>query len=102
MYTQVSWFAKPTDKLIGMVRYSTARITSPMIMLVRRSNLSATAPASGPKSSAGSSEVSHTPLTAYAPPLAPPSFAASADSASRLSQSPGSTATRRSTGAGTA
>src|SRR5580704_10448708 len=88
MYTQVSWFAKPTDKLIGMVMYSTALITSPMIMFIRRSNLSATAPASGPKISAGSSEVSQTPLTAYAPPPARPSFAARKDSASRLSQSP--------------
>src|SRR5580693_1223691 len=68
--------------------YSTARITSPIIMFSRRSNLSATAPASGPKISAGSSEVSQTPLTAYAPPLVPPSFTASVDSASRLSQSP--------------
>src|SRR5215472_15825419 len=59
-----------------------------MIMMTRRSNLSATAPASGPKSSAGSSEVSQTPLTAYAPLLTPPSLTASVDSATRLSQSP--------------
>ena len=88
MYTQVSWGAKPTARLIGMVMYSTALITSPMIMFIRRSNLSATAPASGPKISAGSSDVSQTPLTAYAPPPAWPSFAARKDSASRLSQSP--------------
>src|SRR5215469_7529033 len=61
---------------------------SPMIMFIRRSNLSATAPASGPKMSAGSSDVSHTPVTAYPLPVGPPSFRASADSASRLSQSP--------------
>src|SRR5580700_4986748 len=67
--------------------YSTALITSPMIMFMRRSNLSATAPASGPKISAGSSDVSHTPLTAYAP-LLPPSFSARAESASSASQSP--------------
>src|SRR5258708_31416869 len=59
-----------------------------MIMFSRRSNLSATAPATGPSTSAGSSEVSQTPLTAYAPPLVPPIWAARADSASRLSQSP--------------
>ncbi len=59
-----------------------------MIMFSRRSNLSATAPATGPSSSAGSSEVSQTPLTAYAPLLAPPIWAASGDRASRLSQSP--------------
>ena len=59
-----------------------------MIMFSRRSNLSATAPATGPSTSAGSSEVSQTPLTAYAPFFAPPSCTARADSASRLSQSP--------------
>src|SRR5271165_3251786 len=59
-----------------------------MIMLRRRSNLSATAPASGPKRRAGNSAVSHTPLTAYAPPARPPSFVARNDSASKLSQSP--------------
>ena len=47
-----------------MVRYSTARTTSPMIMFIRRSNRSATAPASGPRISAGSSDVSQTPPTA--------------------------------------
>src|ERR1700722_16365695 len=60
-----------------------------MIMMVRRSNRSAIAPASGPNSSAGSSEVSHTPLTAYVLLLPlPPRSVARADSASRLSQSP--------------
>ena len=33
-YIQVSWLAKPTDRLIGMVRYSAALITSPMIMFM--------------------------------------------------------------------
>jgi hypothetical protein len=47
-----------------MDRYSAARTTSNTIMFIRRSNLSATAPASGPMISAGSSELSHTPLTA--------------------------------------
>src|SRR5215469_8122753 len=87
-YSQVSWLAKPTVALIGIVRYSTALITSPMIMLSRRSNLSATAPASGPRSTAGSSELSQTPLTAYTPLVRPPIFTASVDSATRLSQSP--------------
>src|SRR5215469_14552563 len=62
-----------------------------MTMFIRRSNLSATAPASGPSSSAGSSEVSQTPLTAYSPPLPPllaPISPARNDSARRLSQSP--------------
>src|SRR5215470_13287911 len=61
-----------------------------MIMFIRRSNRSATAPASGPSSSAGSSAVSQTALTA-APCAAIPRLvriAASAVSASRLSQSP--------------
>src|SRR5438034_1184806 len=59
-------------------------------MFSRRSNRSATAPASGPSSRAGSSDVSQTPLTA-APDAAIPRLArmtASAVSASRLSQSP--------------
>jgi len=61
-----------------------------MIMFRRRSNRSATAPASGPSSSAGSSDVSHTPLTAAAWGAIPRlvKIAASAVSASRLSQSP--------------
>ena len=73
-----------------MDRYSTARTTSPTIMFIRRSNRSATAPASGPRTSAGSSEVSQTPPTAALCAASPPpaSAAASAVSASRLSQSP--------------
>src|SRR5215472_5914313 len=59
-----------------------------MIMFVRRSNLSATAPASGHSTRAGSSELSHTPLTAYTPPLFPPMSPARDDSAIRASQSP--------------
>src|SRR5690242_18606785 len=61
-----------------------------MIMFIRRSSRSAAAPASGPSSRAGSSDVSQTPLTA-APEAATPllaRMAASAVSASRLSQSP--------------
>src|SRR5690242_9571609 len=61
-----------------------------MIMFIRRSSRSAAAPASGPSSRAGSSDVSQTPLTA-APAAATPRLAriaASAVSASRLSQSP--------------
>src|SRR5579859_8249450 len=61
-----------------------------MIMLIRRSSRSATAPASGPSSRAGSSDVSQTPPTAEAW-AATPRFArkvASVVSASRLSQSP--------------
>src|SRR6516165_8335271 len=59
-------------------------------MFRRRSNRSATAPASGPNRRAGSSDVSQTPLTA-APDAATPRLArmtASAVSASKLSQSP--------------
>src|SRR6516162_2598763 len=61
-----------------------------MIMFSRRSNRSATAPASGPSSSAGSSDVSQTPLTAASAAAIPrlAKMAASAVSASRLSQSP--------------
>src|SRR5712691_1211988 len=73
-----------------MEAYSPPRSTSPMIMFIRRSSRSATAPASGPSSRAGSSDVSQTPPTAEAwaatPRLA--RIAASAVSASRLSQSP--------------
>src|SRR5580704_7361719 len=79
----------PSVRFTGMDAYSTPRNTSPMIMLIRRSNRSATAPASGPRSRAGSSEVSQTLLTAA--PWAAPCFArvrASVVSASRLSQSP--------------
>src|SRR5215475_7715449 len=67
-----------------------ARRTSPTIMFSRRSSRSATAPARGPSSSAGSSEVSQTPPTA-APRATTPSPARSearVDSATRLSQSP--------------
>src|SRR6266700_6668440 len=80
----------PRCRFSGMDAYSTPRNTSPMIMLIRRSNRSATAPASGPSSRAGSSDVSQTPLTAEVwaamPRLA--RMAASAVRASRLSQSP--------------
>ena len=48
----------------GMERNSTPRTTSPTIMVIRRSSRSATAPATGPRSSAGSSVTSHTPPTA--------------------------------------
>ncbi len=91
MYIQVSLLTRPSDRFTGMDRYSTARSTSPTIMLIRRSNRSATAPASGPSSSAGSSEASQTPLTAVTcavAPCFPVSTKASAVSASRLSQSP--------------
>src|SRR5690348_6079549 len=73
-----------------MDTYSAARSTSLMIMFIRRSSRSATAPASGPSSRAGSSDVSQTAPTAEAwaatPRLA--RIVASAVSASRLSQSP--------------
>src|ERR1035438_8761299 len=61
-----------------------------MIMFRRRSIRSATAPASGPSTSAGSREDSQTPLTA-APCAASPfpaRLSASVDSATKLSQSP--------------
>src|SRR6516225_6433041 len=59
-------------------------------MFSRRSNRSATAPASGPSSKAGSSDVSQTPLTAALDAAIPrlARMTASAVSASRLSQSP--------------
>src|SRR5215470_16112754 len=60
-------------------------------MFIRRSNLSATAPATGPRIRAGSSEVSQTPPTAApcaAGPRLPVSAEASVVRASRLSQSP--------------
>src|SRR5215472_2267002 len=66
-YSQVSWLAKPTTRFSGIDRYSTARTTSPVTMLILRSSRSATAPASGPKSRYGSSEVIQTPPTAMAP-----------------------------------
>ena len=91
MYIQASLLTTPTDRSIGMVRYSTARTTSPTIMFIRRSNRSATAPASGPSTSAGNSEMSHTPPTAKpcsVAPRCPVRSKASDASASRLSQSP--------------
>src|SRR5579875_3789181 len=59
-----------------------------MIMVIRRSSRSAIAPASGPKSSAGSSVTIQTPLTAAAPVPFPESEGASAVSATMDSQSP--------------
>ena len=61
-----------------------------MIMFSRRSSRSATAPASGPSSSAGSKEVSQTPPTAAlcAATPCPARSEARVDSATRLSQSP--------------
>ena len=61
-----------------------------MIIVIRRSSRSATAPASGPNSSAGSSVASHTPLTAEPLAAGPPdvSDGASTVSATMLSQSP--------------
>ena len=63
---------------------------SPTIIVIRRSQRSASAPASGPNSSAGSSVASHTPTTAEPLAAAPPeaSEGASAVSATMLSQSP--------------
>src|SRR6266699_3346707 len=91
-YSQVRLFAKPTTRFTGIDRYSTALTTSPTTRLILRSRRSATAPARGPKSKYGSSEVIHTPPTAIAPAVActcfPVSPYASAESASRLSQSP--------------
>src|SRR5215472_3133798 len=59
-------------------------------MFTRRSSRSATAPASGPSSRAGNSDVSQTPLTAALDAAIPrlARMTASAVSASRLSQSP--------------
>ncbi len=73
-----------------MVRYKAARSTSPMIMFSRRSIRSATAPATGPRTRAGSSDDSQTPPTAlyWAAAPGPASADASAASATRLSQSP--------------
>ena len=73
-----------------MDRNSRPRITSPTIIVIRRSQRSASAPASGPTSSAGSSVASHTPPTAELLATAPPpaSEGASAVSATMLSQSP--------------
>jgi hypothetical protein len=59
-------------------------------MFSRRSSRSATAPASGPRTSAGSSEESQTPPTAlyWAADPVPASADASEARATRLSQSP--------------
>ena len=75
---------------MGMDTNSRPRITSPTIIMVRRSIRSASAPASGPNSRAGSSVASHTPPTAEPFATAPPeaSEGASAVSATMLSQSP--------------
>src|SRR5450755_4983664 len=74
----------------GMDRNSRPRTTSPTIITIRRSSRSATAPASGPNSSAGSSVASHTALTAEPLAAGPPdvSDGASTVSATMLSQSP--------------
>ena len=77
-----NWLATPARNLAtkiqircgnrGMDRNSRPRITSPTIITIRRSSRSATAPASGPNSSAGSSVASHTPLTAEPLAARPP------------------------------
>src|SRR5690349_7100290 len=75
-----------------MDRYSRALTMSPTTRLILRSSRSATAPASGQNNRYGSNEVIQTPPTAMAPAVSctrrPVSEYASADSASRLSQSP--------------
>src|SRR5580698_4062814 len=48
----------------GMEMNSRPRITSPTIIVIRRSSRSASAPATGPSSSAGSSVTTQTPLIA--------------------------------------
>src|SRR5208337_2869824 len=95
-----NWLATPARNLAtkiqirlgnrGMDRKSRPRTTSPMIITIRRSSRSATAPASGPNSSAGSSVTSHTALTAEPLAAGPPdaSEGASTVSATMLSQSP--------------
>ena len=95
-----NWLATPARNLAtriqirlgnrGMDRKSRPRTTSPMIITIRRSSRSATAPASGPNSSAGSSVTSHTALTAEPLAAGPPdvSDGASTVSATMLSQSP--------------
>src|ERR1017187_9759117 len=89
-YIQVSLLTKPNDRSRGMDRKSNPRTTSPMIIFKRRSIRSAAAPASGPRTSAGSSEDSQTPPTAA--PCAESPFPARASAsevrATRLSQSP--------------
>src|SRR5258708_2837326 len=96
VYAQVSSFTRWSLRFSGMDRYSKARTTSPTIMVMRRSKRSATAPASGPRISAGSSETSQTPRPAALCATAalcgvrpcPARSYASAVIASRLSQSP--------------
>ena len=95
-----NWLATPARNLAtkiqvrlgnsGMDRNSRPRTTSPTIITIRRSSRSATAPASGPNSSAGSSVTSHTPPTAEPLAATPPeaSDGASTVSATILSQSP--------------
>ena len=95
-----NWLATPARNLAtkiqvrfgnrGMDRNSRPRTTSPTIITIRRSSRSASAPASGPNSSAGSSVASHTPLTAEPLAATPPdaSDGASTVSATMLSQSP--------------
>ena len=95
-----NWVATPARNLAtkiqarlgnsGMDRNSRPRITSPTIITIRRSSRSATAPASGPNSSAGSRVTSHTALTAEPLAARPPeaSEGASTVSATILSQSP--------------
>src|ERR1700722_16035930 len=74
----------------GMEANSRPRITSPTIIVVRRSNRSASAPAIGPSSSAGSSETTMTPLIdeVFARVLPGVTAGASAISARSDSQSP--------------
>src|SRR5580698_2122257 len=74
----------------GIEMNSRPRITSPTIIVVRRSNRSASAPAIGPSSSAGSSETTMTPLIdeVFASVLPCVTAGASAISASMDSQSP--------------
>src|SRR5580698_8711514 len=74
----------------GMETNSRPRITSPTIIVVRRSNRSASAPAIGPSSSAGSRETTMTPLIdeVFARVLPGVTAGASAISARSDSQSP--------------
>src|SRR5580692_12309604 len=74
----------------GMEMNSRPRITSPTIIVIRRSNRSASAPAIGPSSSAGSSVTTHTPLIdeVFARLLPCVTDGASASSARMDSQSP--------------
>src|ERR1700733_3119701 len=74
----------------GIEMNSRPRITSPTIIVVRRSKRSASAPATGPSSSAGSSVTTQTPLTAVACARLPPCVTDwASDSRARIdSQSP--------------